>query len=113
VRIDVNGDHLHTAAEGDGPVHALDLALRKALLEKYPALANIHLTDYKVRVLDATRGTATSVRVLIEATDGEESWSTVAAHENIIEASWRALVDSIVYGLMRHQEDEAGRTVNE
>ena len=113
VRITVNGDHLHTAAEGDGPVHALDQALRKALLEKYPALADIHLTDYKVRVLDATRGTATSVRVLIEATDGEETWSTVAAHENIIEASWRALVDSIVYGLTRHLQDEADRTVNE
>ncbi len=113
VRIDVNGDRLHTAAEGDGPVNALDLALRKALLEKYPALANIHLTDYKVRVLDATRGTATSVRVLIQATDGEESWTTVAAHENIIEASWRALVDSIVYGLTRHRQNTASRTVNE
>ncbi len=108
VRIDVNGEQFHTAAEGDGPVNALDLALRKALLEKYPALASIHLTDYKVRVLDATRGTATSVRVLIEATDGERTWTTVGAHDNIIEASWQALVDAIVYGLTRHLDDEPG-----
>ncbi len=108
VRIDVNGEQFHTAAEGDGPVNALDLALRKALLEKYPALASIQLTDYKVRVLDATRGTATSVRVLIEATDGERTWTTVGAHDNIIEASWQALVDAIVYGLTRHLEDEPG-----
>ena len=107
VRIDVNGHPFHTAAEGDGPVNALDTALRKALTEKYPDLARIHLTDYKVRVLDATRGTATSGRVLIEATDGERTWTTVGAHENIIEASWRALVDSIIYGLPRHLRDQA------
>ena len=101
IKLEVNGSTLHTAAEGTGPVHALDQALRKALTEKYPALGEVHLTDYKVRVLDTTRGTATSVRVLIEATDGEETWGTVGAHENIIEASWQALVDSIVYGLQR------------
>ena len=105
IRIDVNGHRFHTAAEGDGPVNALDIALRKALAEKYPELARIHLTDYKVRVLDTTRGTGTSVRVLIEATDGESTWTTVGAHENIIEASWRALVDSIIYGLTRHLRD--------
>ncbi len=108
VRIDVNGQQFHTAAEGAGPVNALDIALRKALVEKYPALAGIHLTDYKVRVLDTTRGTATSVRVLIEATDGERTWTTVGAHDNIIEASWRALVDSIVYGLTRRLADQPG-----
>ncbi len=107
IRIDVNGQQFHTAAEGDGPVHALDLALRKALTEKYPDVARIHLTDYKVRVLDATRGTATSVRVLIEATDGERTWTTVGAHQNIIEASWQALVDSIIYGLARHLGDQS------
>ncbi len=101
IQLEVNGATLHTAAEGTGPVNALDLALRKALTEKYPGLRQLHLTDYKVRVLDTTRGTATSVQVLIEATDGEEVWGTVGAHENIIEASWQALVDSIIYGLQR------------
>lgn len=101
IKLEVNGVTLHTAAEGTGPVHALDNALRKALTEKYPALSQLHLTDYKVRVLDTTRGTATSVQVLIETTDGEETWGTVGAHENIIEASWQALVDSVVYGLLR------------
>ena len=101
IKLEVNGATLHTAAEGTGPIHALDQALRKALTEKYPALAKLHLTDFKVRVLDTTRGTATTVRVLIEATDGEETWGTVGAHENIIEASWQALVDSIIYGLQR------------
>lgn len=97
------GDHeVHTAAEGTGPVHALDQALRKAVGEVYPKLKKIRLTDFKVRVLDATRGTATKVRVLVTASDGEEEWSTVGAHENIIEASWQALVDSVIYGLLKN-----------
>lgn len=106
IKLEVNGSTLHTAAEGTGPVHALDQALRKALTEKYPALAKLHLTDFKVRVLDTTRGTATTVRVLIETTDGEETWGTVGAHENIIEASWQALVDSVVYGLQRQMNKQ-------
>jgi len=107
IRIEVDGDMSHTAAEGTGPVHALDTALRKALLEKYPKLAQLHLTDYKVRVLDAKEGTATAVQVLIQTQDDADGaqWGTVAAHENIIEASWQALVDSIIYGLQRNGGD--------
>ena len=101
VEIDVDGEHFHTAANGTGPVHALDQALRKALKEKYPQVENLELVDYKVRVLEGTHGTGTSVRVIIETSDGEESWGTVGVHSNIIEASWKALVDSISYGLTR------------
>jgi len=107
VELDVDGEHFHTAAKGTGPVHALDLALRKALQEKYPKLRDLALTDYKVRVLEGTHGTATGVRVIIETSDGEKSWGTVGVHENIIEASWKALVDSIVYGLRRNGGDKA------
>lgn len=105
VEIDVDGHHFHTAAKGTGPVHALDRALRKALKEKYPQIERFELTDYKVRVLEGTKGTGTSVRVIIETTDGEHSWGTVGVHHNIIEASWRALVDSIVYGLTTSAEN--------
>jgi 2-isopropylmalate synthase len=83
-------------------VNALDSALRKALLPKYPELAKLSLTDYKVRVLEGSKGTATVVRALIQTTDGEETWGTVGVHENIIQASWEALVDSIIYGLQKH-----------
>ncbi len=102
IKIRVNGDQFHTAAEGNGPVNALDKALRKALRAKYPELELFALTDYKVRVLEATDGTATAVRVLIQTTDGEETWGTVGVHVNIIQASWEALVDSIIYGLNKH-----------
>ncbi|MDI3281215.1 MAG: citramalate synthase [Bacillota bacterium] len=91
---------VHTAAEGDGPVNALDNALRKALEEVYPRLRQIRLTDFKVRVLDESSGTAAKVRVLIESRDDHRSWGTVGVSTNIIEASWRALVDSIEYGLL-------------
>ena len=99
VKVRVNGDVLHTAAEGDGPVDALDAALRKALLPRYPQVAHLHLSDYKVRILDSSAGTAAITRVLIDTHDGSNTWSTVGASTNIIEASWRALVDSIEYGL--------------
>ena len=102
IKIRVNGDQFHTAAEGNGPVNALDAALRKALRPKYPELDLLTLTDYKVRVLEATHGTGTAVRALIQTTDGEETWGTVGVHENIIQASWEALVDSIIYGLNKH-----------
>jgi 2-isopropylmalate synthase len=102
IRVRVRDHEVHTAAEGTGPVNALDRALRKALLEVYPRLAHIQLVDYKVRVLDATRGTATKVRVLVTCTDGHAEWVTVGAHDNIIEASWQALVDSVIYGLRRN-----------
>jgi 2-isopropylmalate synthase len=99
VKVRVDGEVLHTAAEGDGPVNALDAALRKALLPRYPALAELQLVDYKVRILDGPEGTAAVTRVLIDTQRGGTRWSTVGASTNIIEASWRALVDSIEYGL--------------
>lgn len=101
VKLAVDGVEKLTVAEGDGPVHALDGALRKALLEFYPELAGIKLTDFKVRVVNTREGTAAKVRVIIDSTDGEQTWSTVGVSTNMIEASWHALVDSIVYGLTR------------
>jgi len=99
VKVRVDGEILHTAAEGNGPVHALDLALRKALTPIYPALSRFHLADYKVRILDGDHGTAATTRVLIDTQNGSKRWSTVGASSNIIEASWRALADSMEYGL--------------
>ncbi len=91
----------HTAAIGDGPVNALDNALRKALEKFYPQLKEVKLLDYKVRVLSGSLGTGSKVRVLIESGDHKEKWSTVGVSENIIEASWQALADSIEYKLLR------------
>ena len=91
----------HTAPDGKGPVNALDKALRKALEEFYPQLKDVMLIDYKVRVLTAGEGTSTKVRVLVESGDGHHKWGTVGVSENIIEASWQALVDSIEYKLLR------------
>ena len=88
-------------AEGNGPVNALDRALRKALNGSFPALERVHLTDYKVRVLDTQKGTGAVTRVLIDSTDGEQTWTTIGVNENIIEASWQALLDSIHFGLLR------------
>ena len=81
-------------------MNALDSALRRAIDSHFPALERIHLTDYRVRVLDSTRATAAVTRVLIDTTDGERTWTTIGVSENIIEASWQALFDSIVYGLL-------------
>lgn len=100
VKVRVQGELLHTAAEGNGPVNALDNALRKALLGYYPQLANFHLSDYKVRILDSDHGTEAITRVLIDTRNSLSRWSTVGASTNIIEASWRALADSVEYGLM-------------
>jgi 2-isopropylmalate synthase len=97
--VKVEGQVVHTAADGDGPVDALDAALRKALAPHYPEVQELHLTDYKVRILDSTNGTGAITRVLIDTHRGGETWSTVGASTNIIEASWRALVDAIEYGL--------------
>jgi 2-isopropylmalate synthase len=91
-------------AEGNGPVNAIDAALRSAILTRYPELDRVRLTDYKVRILDTGQGTAAVTRVLIDATDGSRSWSTIGVSENIIEASWQALADSLVYALL-HTED--------
>ncbi len=101
VKIEVGQQVYHTAADGDGPVNALDNAMRKALNEVYPAINNMRLTDYKVRVLDGSEATAARVRVLIETTDGTDKWSTVGVSENIIEASFQALADSINYMLLK------------
>lgn len=95
-----------TAAEGDGPVNALDNALRKALVPVYPKLKDMRLSDYKVRVLDEREGTAARVRVLITSRDGARSWSTVGVSSNVIQASWLALVDSIEYKLIKELEDK-------
>lgn len=100
VKLSVRGEVLHTAAEGNGPVHALDAALRKALSPIYPAMRSFQLVDYKVRILDGRQGTAAMTRVLIDTRDGRRRWSTVGASTNIIEASWLALADSIEYGLV-------------
>jgi 2-isopropylmalate synthase len=101
LKIEVNGEVEHTAAEGDGPVNALDKALRKALNRFYPEISSIKLVDYKVRVLDEKEATAAKVRVLIESSDGEETWSTVGVSTNIIEASWQALCDGMNYKLYK------------
>ena len=100
VKVRVQGELLHTAAEGNGPVNALDNALRKALLGYYPQIAKFHLSDYKVRILDSDHGTEAITRVLIDTRNSTTRWSTVGASTNIIEASWRALADSVEYGLM-------------
>jgi len=100
VKVRVQGEVLHTAAEGNGPVNAMDNALRKALKDYYPQVANFHLSDYKVRILDSDHGTEAITRVLIDTRNSTSRWSTVGASTNIIEASWRALADSMEYGLM-------------
>ncbi len=101
IKVKVDDRIVHTAAEGDGPVNALDQALRKALVQFYPHLTAVELTDYKVRILEETAGTASQVRVLIESSDGKERWRTVGSSTNIIEASWLALADSIEYWLIK------------
>jgi len=98
----VGDERVVATAEGNGPVNALDGALRRAIGWKYAELGKLHLTDYRVRVLDTTKGTAAVTRVLLDTTDGDRSWSTIGVSENIIEASWQALSDSIVYGLLHN-----------
>lgn len=106
LKIEVNGEIEHTAANGNGPVNALDNALRKALTRFYPEISKIKLIDYKVRVLNEKHGTAAKVRVLIQSGDGIETWSTVGVSENIIEASWQALCDSINYKLFKTEKEK-------
>ncbi len=104
LKIDVEGNVKIAAGEGDGPVNALDFALRSALCSFYPAVEQVRLTDYKVRVLDGKTGTATVVRVLIESSDGKDSWTTMGVSSDIVEASWLALVDSFEYKLIKDIE---------
>ena len=103
IKLQVGDEVRLEVAEGDGPVNALDAALRKALSEHYPNLADMHLVDYKVRVINSEAATAASVRVVIESRDDDATWGTVGVHENVIEASWQALVDSIEYKLCKDE----------
>ncbi|MBI3399106.1 MAG: citramalate synthase [Deltaproteobacteria bacterium] len=107
IKLEVDGRVEHTASEGNGPVNALDNALRKALEKFYPHLKDVELLDFKVRVLTAGKGTAASVRVLVESGDGKEKWGTVGVSENVIEASWQALVDSLEYKLYKDEKENA------
>ena len=105
VKVQVGDQIMHTAADGNGPVNALDTAVRKALLPLYPCLADVHLTDYKVRILDGEAGTAAQTRVLIDSANSRRAWSTVGCSTNIIEASWQALADSLEYALLNDTGD--------
>jgi 2-isopropylmalate synthase len=108
IKIRVRGEVVHTAAEGNGPVSALDAALRKALAGAYPEVAGIHLEDYKVRILDGVAGTSATVRVLIDSARGDVRWTTMGASSNVLEASWVALADGIEYGLQLAEKREKG-----
>ena len=99
--VQVDGVMEHAASMGNGPVNALDQALRRALTKFYPSLKQVELVDYKVRVLSSGEGTAAMVRVLIESSDGKDKWGTVGVSHNVIEASWLALADSIDYKLYK------------
>ncbi|MHC1770420.1 MAG: citramalate synthase [Flexilinea sp.] len=109
VKVQVGEEIFHTAGEGVGPVHALDIALRKALITNYPMIGHFHLMDYKVRILDGNLATQSVTRVLIETRNGSRRWSTVGASANIIEASWQALADAIEYGLITANEEEQAK----
>jgi 2-isopropylmalate synthase len=102
VKVRINGEVIHTAAEGNGPVNALDQALRKALIAYYPNVGVIELTDYKVRILEESGGTGSQVRVLVQSSDGKSQWTTVGSSTNIIDASWLALADSMEYWFLKH-----------
>ncbi|MST32081.1 citramalate synthase [Acidimicrobiaceae bacterium USS-CC1] len=108
IKVHVGDERVLATAEGNGPVNALDAALRKAIGPAYPALSHVHLTDYKVRVLDTSRGTEAVTRVLVDTTDGERTWTTIGVSPNVIEASWAALEDSVVHGLLHAGAPPAG-----
>jgi len=99
VKLRVHGERVIAAAEGNGPVNALDEALRSGLQKYYPELKSFELADYKVRILDGSHGTGAVTRVLLETSDGTRDWTTVGVHENVVEASWHALTDALTYGL--------------
>ncbi|MFC2071530.1 citramalate synthase [Chloroflexota bacterium] len=111
IKVRVGTEVMHTAAEGNGPVNALDQALRKTLLQFYPSLAAVKLIDYKVRILEESTGTESQVRVLIESSDGVEEWTTVGSSTNLIEASWLALADSLEYWLLKQKAGNAPASV--
>ncbi len=105
VKVVVGDERVIATGEGNGPVNALDTALRKAIEAHYPQLAGVHLTDFRVRVLDSTSGTRAVTRVLIDTTDGDTTWTTIGVSENIVNASWNALIDSITYALVRQSHE--------
>ena len=109
IKVHVNGDRIIQTAEGNGPVNAIDKALRLAIERKFPHLKDIHLTNYKVRILDEDRGTGAVTRVLIDSSDGQDSWGSVGVSDNLVEASWQALVDSLTYGLLRARSGSGRR----
>ena len=104
VKLEINGKHEHTVAEGDGPVNALDNCLRKALVKYYPQIKEMGLTDFKVRVVNSNASTAAKVRVVIESSDSSKTWGSVGVNENIIDASWQALSDSVEYKLLKSKK---------
>jgi 2-isopropylmalate synthase len=108
VKVHAGGERIIATGEGNGPVNALDNALRTALTEAFPELAALELVDYKVRILDGSAGTDAVTRVLVGTTDGAHDWTTVGVHENVIAASWLALEDAVAYGLLK-----AGRQTGE
>jgi len=108
IKISVGDDHEITAAEGNGPINALDNALRKALRKFYPQISTMHLVDFKVRILEGAEGTAAKVRVLLESRDEQDVWTTIGVSTNVIEASWQALVDSIHYKLSKENLNKNG-----
>ncbi len=108
IKVTVDGERYVKVAEGNGPVNALDRALRAAIADRHPHLADIELTNYKVRILDETHGTEAVTRVLLDSSDGEREWGTIGVSENIIEASWEALVDSLEYAFQPRNGAGAG-----
>ena len=110
VKVTVNGQDILEAAEGNGPVSALDAALRKALTNFYPEISTFHLTDYKVRILDGGAGAAAKTRVLVESSNGHQRWTTVGVSSNIIEASYQASVEGLEYGLMLQSQARTALT---
>jgi 2-isopropylmalate synthase len=107
IKIWVDGERYVSTAEGNGPVNALDRALREAIAARHPHLRDIRLVNYKVRILDEQQATGATTRVLLDATDGHDTWGTIGVHENVIEASWDALVDSLEAGMLRSRSPEA------
>ena len=109
IKVWVDGERYVRTAEGNGPVNALDAALRAAIIDRHPHLADIELTNYKVRILDEHHGTGAVTRVLLDSSDGEREWGSIGVSENIIEASWEALVDSLEYAFQPHARERPRR----
>ena len=109
VKVHAEGQRIIATAEGNGPVNALDRALRAAVQQQFPDLGDLHLIDYKVRILGADAGTEAVTRVLVTTSDGQTDWSTVGVHENVIAASWMALEDAVNFGLLQSVHPQSKR----